>query len=190
MIKFNDADWKFLRAALGAWKKITKDLPGYEARIHFSGTFQAPANYLAIDQFITPAPSDTDEDLAIVMDAVSKLIKKEVDKVLGPHASHILGLRWAGKPQKNELALPLKEVIKADVYKMEKRGCYFIEVSSQNRNVVIGAAQVSSFEKVLLYLSQMLYDVRSAYSVLKPLKVWTRPDSLIPGSPCTIYFLR
>lgn len=190
MIKFNDADWKFLRVALGAWKKITKVSPEYEVRIHFSGTFQNPSNYLTIDQFITPSPSDTDEDLTIVMNAVSKLIKKEVDKVLGPHASHILGLRWTGKSQKNELALPLKEVIKADVYKMEERGCYFIEVSSQNRNVVIGAAQVSSFEKVLLYLSQMLYDVRSAYSVLKPLKVWTRPDSLIPGSPCTIYFLR
>lgn len=190
MIKFNDADWKFLRVALGAWKKITKDQPGYEVRIHFSGTFKTPANYLAIDQFISPDPHDTDEELTIVMDAVSKLIKKEVDKALGLHAFHIPGLRWAGKPQKNELALPLKEVIKADVYKMEERGYYFIEVSSQDRNVVIGATQVSSFEKVLLYLFQVLYDVRSSYSVLKPLKIWMRPDSLIPCRPCSIYFLR
>lgn len=190
MIRFNDTDWKFLRVALGAWKKITKGQPGYEVRVHFSGSFQAPANYLAIDQFITPAPHDTDEDLTIVMDAVSKLIKKDVDKVLGPHATHILGLRWAGKAQKNELAISLKEVIKADVYKMEERGHYFIEVSSQNRNVVIGATQVSSFERVLLYLFHMLYEVRSSYSVLKTLKVWSRPDSVIPASPCSIYFLR
>lgn len=190
MIKFNDADWKFLRVALGAWKKVIKNNPGYEVRIHFSGSFQAPTNYFAVDQFITPAPHDTDEDLTIVMDAVSKLMKKDIDKVLGPHASHILGLRWAGKAQKNELSISLKEVIKANVYKMEERGYYFIEVLSQNRNVVVGAAQVSSLEKVLLYLFKMLYDVRSDYSVLKPLHVWTRPDSLIPCTPCTIYFLR
>lgn len=190
MIRFNDTDWKFLRVALGAWKKITKDQSGYEFRIHFSGTFKEPSNYFAVDQFIIPAPSDTDEELTIVMDAISKLLKKEVDKCLGLYGSHILGLRWAGKAQKNELAISLREVIKADVYKMEERGHYFIEVSSQNRNVVIGATQVSSFEKVLLYLFHMLYEVRSSYSVLKALRVWSRPDSVIPASPCSIYFLR
>lgn len=190
MIRFNDADWKFLRVALGAWKKVSQEYPRYETRIHFSGTFQNPANYLSIDQFITPTPDDTDEELTIVMDAVTKLLKKDIDRTLGFYASHILGLRWNGKPQKNELALPLREVIKAEVYRMEKKGHYFVEVSSVNRKCVLQAAQIVGLEKVLLYLSQVLYEVRSAYSVLKPLNIWHRPDSLIPCSPCSIYFLR